>query len=134
MRLVNRRVGDILAAVALAICTLLLYRKSTRLWWTYDDAYLLHIAIVHPARDHFIGSSIWRSMPQRLFTPLLTASYDAEFALFGLSAAHFYTLHLALLVILVVAVFATLRLWFATIAAAFIALIFIAGTPICSLA
>lgn len=125
---------DILLAVLLAVSTVLLYRKVTRLWWTYDDAFLLHIAAEHPARDHFIGPAIWRSMPQRLFTPLLTASYDAELSLFGAAAGRFYEVHLGLLAILTVVLFAAVRMWLPPPAAASVALTFIAGAPLCSLA
>lgn len=134
MRLVNRRVADIVVAVVLAIGAVLLYRKITRLWWMYDDAYLLHVAFVHSARDHFVGGSIWRSMPQHLFTPLLTASYDAELSLFGIDAKSFYCVHLALMAILSVVIFMTARLWLGTAGAGSAALIFIAGAPICSVA
>ena len=64
MRPVNRRGVDIVFAVLLAVSAVLLYRKITRLFWTYDDAYLLRIAAAHPARDHFAGGAIWRAMPQ----------------------------------------------------------------------
>ena len=49
----------------IAITVVLLYRKVLRLWWTWDDAYLLHIAVVRAAGEHFFAPSLWRSMPQR---------------------------------------------------------------------
>ena len=133
MRPVNRRVVDLVLAVVLALSALLLYRKITRLWWTYDDAYLLRIAAAHPARDHFAGGAIWRAMPQQLFTPLLTASYDAELSLFGPAARSFYEVHLVLIAVLAVVIFATARLWLPPPAAAVVALIFIAGVPMVTL-
>lgn len=115
------------------LVTVLLYRKIARLWWTWDDAYLLHITMVHPARDHFFGSSIWLSVPQQLFTPLLTASYDAELALFGADPARFYIVHLAELALTVVALYVTLRFWMSWPAAACASILFIAGTPVCTM-
>jgi hypothetical protein len=130
---VKLRARDIVLAVVLALAVVLLYRRVTRLWWTYDDAYLLHLAIEHSAYDHFVGNALWRSMPQQLYTPLLTATYDAELSLFKLEAPGFYEVQVGLLAILAITLFATLRLWFSSLAAASAALLFIAGAPICSL-
>lgn len=128
------RLLDGLLVVLLVVLTVALYRKITRLWWTYDDAYLLHIAAAHPALDHFFGGSIWRAMPQRLFTPLLTASYDSELTLFGLKARDFYRIHLAELSLAAVALYALLRLWFVRAIAATAAALFIGGAPTTNIA
>jgi hypothetical protein len=121
-------------AAALALAVVLLYRKVLRLWWTWDDAYLLHIAIVRAAREHFFAPSLWRSMPQRLFTPLLTASYDSELSLFGFRARPFYAIHLGELALLAVALYAMLRQWLAREAAAAGALLALLGAPVCVIA
>ncbi len=115
------------------LLTILLYRKITRLWWTWDDAYLLHIAMAHPAGDHFFGSSIWLSMPQQLFTPLLSASYDAELTLFGADPARFYIVQLSELAATVSALYLTLRFWMSWPAAACASVLFISGTPLCTM-
>lgn len=128
------RGADIVLAVLLAIASILLYRKVTRLWWTYDDAFLVHVAIEHPARDHFIGSALWSTLPQALFTPLLTATYDAELSLFGLTPACFYAVDLTLIALLAAVVFATLRLWLPAGASASATLVFIASAPMCAAA
>ncbi len=120
--------------IAIAIVTVWLYHKVTRLWWTYDDAYLLHVAVAHSASDHFFGSSIWRSMPQHLFTPLLTASYDAGLSIVGLNAAAFHASALVLLASAAVAIFWTARMWMSSSAAAVATVLFVAGVPVCSLA
>ena len=49
-----------------------------------DDAYHLHTVSAHRVRDFFADAAVWRAMPNRLFTPLLQASYDVELSLFGL--------------------------------------------------
>ena len=72
-------------------------------------------------------------MPQQLFTPLLTASYDAELSLFGPAASSFYQFHLVLIAVLAVVIFATKRLWLPPPAAAGVALTFIAGVPMVTL-
>ena len=131
---VKSRAADIVLAVLLALASILLYRKVTRLFWTYDDAFLVHVAVEHPARDHFIGTALWSTLPQPLFTPLLTATYDAELSLFGLKPAGFYAVDVALIALLAVVVFATLRLWLPPGPSAAAALLFIAGAPLCAAA
>jgi len=125
---------DAAACVLLVVLTFVLYRKILRLWWTWDDAYLLHIAAGYTARDHFFGSTIWLSMPQQLFTPLLTASYDAELTLFGADPHRFYMIHLAELSLTVVALYATLRFWMSRAAASCASVLFVSGTPLCTMA
>src|SRR3954454_5595083 len=152
-----RRWLDAVIAAAIAIAVVLLYRKVLRLWWTWDDAYLLHIAIVRVAREHFFAPALWQGvpqrlftplltpsydsapalwqgMPQRLFTPLLTASYDSELALFGFDARHFYALYLGEFALLAVLLYATLRQWLGRSASASGALLFVLGAPLCLVA
>jgi hypothetical protein len=131
---VRSRGVDIVLAVLLALASVLLYRKVTRLWWTYDDAFLIHLAIEHPARDHFIGTSLWSTLPQPLFTPLLTSSYDAAFSSFGLDPGAFYVCYLILIAVLAAALYATLRLWLTRAASASAVLLFMAGAPVCAAA
>jgi len=115
----------------IAIAVVLLYRKVLRLWWTWDDAYLLHIAIVRAAREHFFAPSLWQGMPQRLFTPLLTASYDSELSLFGFDARRFYAVYVGEFALLAVLLYATLRQWLDRCASASGALLFALGAPLC---
>ena len=121
-------------ACGIAAVVWILFHKITRLWWTYDDAYLIHLAVVHPALDHFFGGSLWHSMPQQLYTPLLTASYDAELSLFGADGSRFYAVHLIELMLAAVAIFAAMRMWLDNIRASFGALLFILGAPVVNVA
>ncbi len=73
-------------------------------------------------------------MPQHLFTPLLTASYDSELSLFALDTRAWYAIQLIELAIAAVVVFACFRLWVASFNAAGAALLFIAGVPLCNVA
>jgi hypothetical protein len=125
----NRRWIDALLVAAILITVALLYRKVTRLWWIWDDTYLLHIVSEHRILDYFADGSVWLSMPQQLFTPLLTASYHAELALFGLNPIPFYIVHLIELAALAVALAFALRLWMSRAAAACAAFLFLVGTP-----
>ena len=128
---VRHRLADALIPVALILGVVLLYRKVTRLWWTWDDAYLLHIAATHAVRDQFIDGSIWLSMPQQLFTPLLTASYGALLAAFGANPRPFYFVQLAEVALTGAALYLTLRLWLSRGAAACAAMVFLTGVPVC---
>lgn len=129
-----RRWLDLAISAAIAIAVVLLYRKIVRLWWTWDDAYLLHIAFVRTAAEHFFAPSLWREMPQRLFTPLLTASYDSELSLFGFDARRFYAVYAGEFALLGALIYATLRQWLDRAASASGALLFILGAPVCLMA
>jgi len=120
------------AAVCLllsAIC-FLLYRKVVRLWWTYDDAYLLHLAIDHTVVDEFFSASVW---PQKLFTPLVMAVYESDMAVFGLDPARWFVVHLIVVALSALAFYAALRLWFKPWSAGVGALLYVASVPLCSL-
>jgi len=121
---------DALIVVAIILTVALLYRKVTRLWWTWDDAYHLHRAVELRVIDYFIDGSVWLSMPSQLFTPLLGASYDAELSLFGPNSVPFYVVQLTELAILAVALAFALRLWMSRAAAACASFLFLTGTVV----
>jgi len=129
MSMRNRRWIDALLIAAILVTVALLYHKVTRLWWIWDDTYLLHIVSEHRMLDYFAGGSVWRSMPQQLFTPLLTTSYEAELALFGPNAVAFHVVHLIELAALAIALAFALRLWMSRAAAACASFLFLVGTP-----
>ena len=125
---------DAVACGGLAAAVLLLYRKIVALWWMYDDAYLIHIAVVRRWTEYFANRDVWQSMPQHLFTPLLTASYDVELSLFGLNARAWYALQLVEVAAVSIAIYAALRLWLTRPYAFGGALLFLFGVPLCNLA
>ncbi|MBV8545398.1 MAG: hypothetical protein JO088_11700 [Acidobacteria bacterium] len=125
----KRRWIDALLVAAILITVALLYHKVTRLWWIWDDTFLLHIVSEHRVLDYFVDGSVWRSMPQQLFTPLLTTSYEAELALFGPNAVAFHVVHLIELAALAIALAFALRLWMSRAAAACASFLFLVGTP-----
>jgi len=131
---VRRKLADALLIAAILLTAALLYRKVTRLWWIWDDTYLLHIVSEHRIADYFVDGSVWLSMPQQLFTPLLTASYDAELSLFGLNPIPFYIVHLTELAAIAIALAFALRLWMSREAAACAAFLFLVGTPVAVMA
>lgn len=117
-------------AVLLALAVSLLYRKVTRLWWTYDDAYNVKVAISHAWTDPFTSSILW---PQKLFAPLGPLTHEILYTAFQLDASRWYAAHLALLVIACLAVLAAFRLYVPRPAALAGAFLFAAGVPICSM-
>ncbi|HEX8173284.1 MAG TPA: hypothetical protein VF824_22310 [Thermoanaerobaculia bacterium] len=119
------------AALFLIASVFALYRKVMRLWWTYDDAWILHIGLVRPWTDAFTQSDVW---PQKLFTPLLTATYELLLAVAGLDSDRWYRFELLLLAGAAIAIFAALRLYAKTLPALAGAFLFAAGPPLCSFA
>jgi hypothetical protein len=59
---VSRKLADAVLIAAIFLTVALLYRKITRLWWIWDDTYLLHIVSEHRVLDYFVDGSVWLSM------------------------------------------------------------------------
>lgn len=117
-------------ALLLALVVSLLYRKVTRLWWTYDDAYNVKVAITHVWTEAFSSSILW---PQKLFAPIGPLTHEILYAAFDLDASGWYAVHLAILVLACLGVLAALRLYVPRPAALAGAFLFAAGVPICSM-
>jgi hypothetical protein len=120
---------DVALAAAVAVLVWLLYRKVTRLWWTYDDAYTLHVVTTHTFRDFFISPDVW---PQKLYTPLEKVAYKLQVGWFGLNTVRWFTLHLFAASAAAVSVYAAARCYFRPVAAFAGAVLFAASVPICS--
>lgn len=116
------------AALFLLTAVVLLYRKTVRLWWTYDDPWLLHLAIERPWTQAFLQSETWH----RASAPLLDSTYEVMVALADLHAHRWYRLLLVVLALSAVALFATLRLYLKTLPALTGAFLFVAGAPACT--
>jgi len=110
---------------------LVLYRKATRLWWTYDDPWNLHVSLVRRWTDAFTQADIW---PQHFFTPLLIATYETMLRFAGLDPDHWYRIQLVIVGLCAVAVFFALRLYVGDFPALGGALVFVAGPPLCAFA
>jgi hypothetical protein len=126
--------SDTIAAVGLVVLLAGTYHKTSRLWWTYDDAFLLHIAATHAQSQYYSSSQFWHEMPMRLFTPLLMSWYGLLNSRFGLDPSVFYRFQLAVLTFAVLAIFVTLRFWFSTTSSSLAAVLVIFGVPTCSIA
>jgi len=125
-----KRSRDVLACILLVLAVALLYRKVTRLWWTYDDANMLHTALEHSTGEYFHSAAVW---PQKLFTPLVMVWYEAMIALFGLAPATWYVPHLVFFALSAIAFYFALRLYIEPTPACVGALLYVAAVPVCSL-
>jgi hypothetical protein len=121
---------DLTATGILTLLVVLLYRKILRLWWTYDDVYVLHGIIDHNLREWFTSGAVW---PQKLFTPLVMVWYEAALALFGLSPERWFVVHLIFIALSAIAFYFALREYFAMPAALAGATLYIVGAPIIAL-
>lgn len=129
----GKRVDGVIA-LALAALVVVLYGSVVRFFWMWDDAYLLHIAATRELSESLIGTSVWRAMPQQLFTPMLTISYDLALSAFGANPRAFYLAHLAQLMLLVAALYLVLRLWLSRFSAAGATIVFLSGVPLVAIA
>ena len=124
-----RRWLDVVLGAAVVVLVWLLYRKVTRLWWTYDDAYTLHVVTTHTVRDFFTSAEVW---PQKLYTPLEKVAYKLQLAWFGLNTVRWFALHLFVASAAAVSVYAAARCWLRPLAGFAGATLFVAAVPLCS--
>ena len=109
----------------------MLYRKVTRLWWTYDDANILRLVIENKLRLFFTDGALW---PQKLFTPLEPIAYRWQLTAFGLDPSRWFVVHLALATCAALGFYVALRSYFATAAAFVGTALYVASVPFVSLA
>lgn len=121
---------DAAFAIALVVLIVVLYRKVTRLWWTYDDAYNLHLVIENRLRLFFTDGALW---PQKLFTPMEPVSFRAQLSAFGLATERWFAAQIALFTLSALAVYAAARAWFAPAEAFVSTTFYVVAVPIVSL-
>ncbi len=116
----------------IGIVPTVLYGAIRRLWWTFDDAFLLHYAIRYHPWQYLFSPQIWNEIPQRLFTPILPLAYDTDIVLFGVDSRGYYFHHLLELVVLAVLLYTVLRLWYGAFGSAAGAILALLGAPMCA--
>jgi hypothetical protein len=123
-------------AAVLAVAALIasLYGRAIELWWTWDDAYLLHLAGDSRLRDIFFSAQFWHSQPNQHFFPFFLSILKGMIGVFGVEAAPLYVLNLAGMALFGAALYALLRLWLGPAAALAGAALVLAGTPMSELA
>lgn len=123
-------VADAVAVAVLVLAHLVLYRKVVRLWWVYDDSNLLRFLFETHWTDAWVSRDVW---PQQLFTPLMFTAFEAQWALFGIDPSRWYVVHLALACVTAIALYAAARMHLDAGPSLAGAVVFIVGTPLCSL-
>jgi hypothetical protein len=108
---------DAAIAAALAAVSALFYRKVTRLWWMYDDAYLLRLLrdVSLPGTLH---NAAFREQGRPLFNPLLLLSLKLDLLRFGDNARSFYVHQIAAFALLSALLYLMFRLWSSPLASA----------------
>jgi len=91
------------------ICIAFLFCTTRKLFWTYDDAFLLRVARSATVVDYAASPAFWRAMPSRMFVPGVLLWYEAGSR--AGDAAQFHLLAVALLLIALVAIYIALRQW-----------------------
>jgi len=128
------RLWDAMACLALIAAVTLLYRKVLRLWWTYDDAFHLHLVRSYSTAAILFERDFWQKLPNKVFTPLLFLSVKADWMLSGADARRFYLHHLFSFALLAVVIYLVARLWLGPVSALFVAILAILGPPMCEIA
>jgi hypothetical protein len=120
--------ADGLAAAALAAAVWFLYGGIIKLWWTGDDLFHLHFLSMRPPLAYF-SPQVWSLFPNKMFTPLLLLSYEADLALVGWNPDGFHAHQLLVCSVAAGMVYATLRSWLSPGFAWAAALLFVLGIP-----
>ncbi|MEO8383354.1 MAG: hypothetical protein ABI779_27105 [Acidobacteriota bacterium] len=118
------------AALILVATVAILYRKAIRLWWMYDDAWLLHVALARRWTMTFTDGDTWH----RTFTPLLDSTYEVMIALAGLEPGRWHAVSLMLVLLCALSLFFALSLYLRVLPALAGAFLFVAGAPLCTFA
>jgi hypothetical protein len=125
---------DFVASLGLLAAVAVLYRNILRLWWTYDDAFHLHLCSTFPIGAMLFSRNFWQQLPNKVFTPLLFVSLKSDWNAWGNDARAFYIHHLVSLVVLAIAMYLVARLWRTPLPAFMSALLAISGPPFCEIA
>ena len=124
---------DALAALLLFVVVLAAYSQVGKLWWTYDDAYLIHTALTHSPRSYFFSRVFWQQVPARMFVPLLLTTYDGVTSISGpLNARPLYATAVVSLALTAALSYLAFRLWLGRAVALTAAAMIGLGAPTCA--
>jgi hypothetical protein len=122
-----KRIAPALILVATAA---ILYRKAIRLWWLYDDVWLVHVVLARRWTMAFTDGDTWH----RTFTPLLDSTYEVLLAVAGMDTRWWHVVELALLAFCAVSIHLVLTLYARASSAFAGAFLFLIGAPLCAFA
>src|ERR1044071_7154113 len=106
-----KRLTDALAAGALFIASLLVYRKILRLWWMYDDPFLVNLLRQFSLPQSLYARDLYRALGRPIFNPLLMFSLKADLLAFGLDTTRLYVHHLIAFALIPPLLYLLCRLW-----------------------
>lgn len=116
------------ATVFFVAMSFLIYHTALKLWWTFDDPYILELAIFENPIDLFLRPDVYQRLSIANFTPLPIASYALNYHLFGFDPQWFYAYQILLLGLLATGIFLLVRRWH-SLTAVWAALLFLASGP-----
>ncbi|MBA7680988.1 hypothetical protein ES703_89314 [subsurface metagenome] len=116
------------ATVFFVAMSFLIYHTALKLWWTFDDPYILELAIFENPIDLFLNPDVYQRLSIANFTPLPIASYALNYHLFGFEPQWFYAYQILLLGLLATGIFLLVRRWHSLLAV-WAALLFLASGP-----
>ncbi|HEV2722080.1 MAG TPA: hypothetical protein VG323_18815 [Thermoanaerobaculia bacterium] len=116
-------------AAALAALAALVYRKILRLWWMYDDAFLVNMLKPASLGDVWHDRALYAKLGRPIFNPLLMLSETLDLQRFGAEPHAFYVHQLVAFALLPPLLYLLLRLWAPRAAAAITAVVFTISGP-----
>jgi hypothetical protein len=119
---------DAATCAALIVLAAFVFRKITRLWWMFDDPFLLNILKNANVAAVFRDANIYPSWTP-LFNPFLLLSLKLDLMAFGPDARSFYMHQLAAFVLIPPMLYLLLRLWCSRVAAAVATVVFTIAGP-----
>lgn len=119
---------DAWALTALTAIACGLHWNAFKLWWLYDDPYILRVSLSTRLLSLFTDPAVYQQLSLVSFTPLLPASFRLDHLLFGLEPAGFILHQLLLLALTACLLYLLLRCWNQMIAL-WAAALFLASGP-----
>ena len=116
------------ATVFFVAMSFLIYHTAFNLWWTFDDPYILELAIFENPIDLFLRPDVYQRLSIANFTPLLITSYALNYHFFGFEPQWFYGYQILLLGLLSTGIFLLVRRRH-SLAAVWAALLFLLSGP-----
>jgi hypothetical protein len=125
----SSRTIDAILVVALAAAAFLLFRKILRLWWMYDDAFLIRILQAVSLQTMLHDRAFYSQLGRPIFNPLLMVSWKLDLQQFGLNTKALYLHQLIAFALLAMFLYLLFRLWSSPIASAAAAVVFTISGP-----
>jgi len=111
------------------VVSFLIYHDAINVWWTFDDPYILELAIFQNPLDFFLKPDVYQRLSVANFTPLVITSYAWKYHLFGFAPQWFYLCQILLLGFLAFELFLIVNQKYSIIVSAWAGLLFLLSGP-----